>query len=197
PRAPEIAGPAWRQKWQERLELLAFPVAGWFRHQRRDRYWKHGSVNEDYAAIQCPVFATGGWMDGYSNAIPRLLAHLTVPRLGLIGPWAHKYGHQAAPGPAIGYLQECLRGRGHWLPGRDTGIMPGPMPPAFMQEAVPPTGDYPICPGRWVAEPVWPPPGRRSQRFHLNAGGTLRPRAGRPVRLTHRSEQTIGVAGGE
>ena len=34
--------------------------------------WKHGSVNEDYAAIQCPVFATGGWMDGYSNAIPRL-----------------------------------------------------------------------------------------------------------------------------
>ena len=42
-------------------------------------------MNEDYAAIRCPVFATGGWMDGYSNAIPRLLAHLSVPRLGLIG----------------------------------------------------------------------------------------------------------------
>ena len=73
------------QKWQARLDSLALPLAVWLRHQRRDGYWKHGSVNEDYAAIECPVFATGGWMDGYSNAIPRLLADLSVPRLGLIG----------------------------------------------------------------------------------------------------------------
>ncbi len=197
PPDPEISGPDWRRKWQERLDQLALPLAVWLRHQRRDRYWKHGSVNEDYAAIQCPVFATGGWMDGYSNAIPRLLAHLRVPRLGLIGAWGHKYGHQAVPGPAIGYLQECLRWFDHWLRGRDTGIMREPMLRAFMQEEVPPTGDYPVCPGRWVAEPVWPSPAIRHQRLHLNAGGALRARAGRAVTLTHRSEQTIGVGGGE
>ena len=66
-----------------------------------------------------------------------------------------------------------------------------------MQEAVPPTGDYPACPGRWVAEPVWPPRGAKAQRLHLNAGGVLRSQAGRAVTLTHRSDQTIGVAGGE
>src|SRR5262245_34882156 len=72
-----------------------------------------------------------------------------------------------------------------------------PMLRAFMQEAVPPTGDYRVCPGRWVAEPVWPSPAIRRRRLHLGAGGTLRARPGRAVTLTHRSEQTIGVAGGE
>jgi uncharacterized protein len=72
PPDPEISGPDWRRNWQERLDFLAFPLAVWFRHQRRDHYWKHGSVNEDYAAIQSPVFATGGWMDGYSTSgVPR------------------------------------------------------------------------------------------------------------------------------
>jgi uncharacterized protein len=197
PPDPEIAGPDWRRKWQERLEQLALPLAVWLQHQRRDGYWKHGSVNEDYGAIECPVFATGGWMDGYSNAIPRLLANLKVPRLGLIGAWGHKYGHLAVPGPAIGYLQECLRWFDHWLRGRDTGIMREPMLRAFMQEAVPPTGDYPVCPGRWIAEPVWPSPAITRRRFHLNAGGALQARPGRAVTLTHSSEQTVGLAGGE
>src|SRR5215218_887292 len=52
----------------------------WLQHQRRDAYWKHGSVREDYEAIQCPVYVVGGWTDGYTNAIPRLLEGLTVPR---------------------------------------------------------------------------------------------------------------------
>src|SRR5919201_888939 len=56
----------------------------WLRHQRRDAYWKHGSVCEDYPAIQCPVYAVGGWTDAYKNAIPRLLERLKVPRKGLI-----------------------------------------------------------------------------------------------------------------
>jgi putative CocE/NonD family hydrolase len=197
PPDPEISGPEWRKKWQARLEHFALPLAVWLRHQRRDAYWKHGSVNEDYAAIQCPVFATGGWMDGYSNAIPRLLRHLTVPRLGLIGAWGHKYGHQAAPGPAIGYLQECLRWWDHWLRGRDTGIMREPMLRAFMQEEVPPRGHYDVSPGRWVAEPVWPPRAPRTERLHLAAGGVLRARRGRAVTLTHRSDETVGLAGGE
>ena len=93
PTDPEISGPDWGKKWQERLDQLALPLATWLKHQRRDAYWKPGSVSEDYSAIQCAVFATGGWMDGYSNAIPRLLANLKVPCHGLIGAWAHKYGH--------------------------------------------------------------------------------------------------------
>ena len=71
---------------------------------RRDDYWKHGSVCENYDAITCPVYAIGGWADAYSNAIPRLLAGLKAPRKGLIGPWAHLYPHDGVPGPAIGFL---------------------------------------------------------------------------------------------
>ena len=63
---------------------------------------------EDYAAIEVPVFAVGGWLDGYSNAIPRLLAGLSVPRLGVIGPWAHAFPHLGVPGPSYDFLR---RGR--------------------------------------------------------------------------------------
>ena len=109
-RDPEIMGEGWRENWRERLESAPCPVETWLRHQCRDDYWKHASVNEDYGAIKCPVFAVGGWLDGYTNAIPRLLANLDVPRLGLIGPHAHQFGHsERAPGPAIGFLQESLR----------------------------------------------------------------------------------------
>ena len=75
----------------------------------------------DYAAIQCPVYAVGGWTDGYKNAIPRLITGLKVPRKGLIGPWAHSYPHFALPGPQIGFLQEILRWWDYWLKGIDTG----------------------------------------------------------------------------
>ena len=63
----------------------------WTGHQRRDAYWRQGSVCEDFSAIECAVFAVGGWADSYTNAIPRLLAGLNAPRLGLIGPWGHAY----------------------------------------------------------------------------------------------------------
>ena len=80
--------------------------------------------------------AVGGWTDGYTNAIPRLLAHLTVPRKGLIGPWAHAYPHFALPGPQIGFLQEALRWWDHWLKGIDTGVMDEPMLRAWMTDSV-------------------------------------------------------------
>jgi predicted acyl esterase len=69
------------------------------------------------------VYAVGGWADGYSNSVFRLLSNLKSPCKGLIGPWAHKYPHFAEPGPAIGFLQECLRWWDYWLKDIDTGIM--------------------------------------------------------------------------
>ena len=50
-----------RAMWLERLNKLPLYIEPWVRHQWRDAYWKHGSVCEDYGAIQCPVFAVGGW----------------------------------------------------------------------------------------------------------------------------------------
>ncbi|MDX1432292.1 MAG: CocE/NonD family hydrolase, partial [Gammaproteobacteria bacterium] len=86
PPDPMLVGERWRECWRERLEHdRPFPAV-WLAHQRRDEYWKQGSVCEDFSRIRCPVYAIGGWADGYSNAVPRLLAGLEVPRKGLIGP---------------------------------------------------------------------------------------------------------------
>ena len=87
PPDPVVVGAAWRAMWQQRLEVVRPPVLAWLEHQTRDDYWRQGSVCEDYGAIQCAVYAVGGWADGYSNAIPRLMRHLTCPKKALIGPW--------------------------------------------------------------------------------------------------------------
>ncbi len=63
PLDPKIIGSSWRERWLERIETLPFFPALWLRHQRYDEYWKHGSVCEDFAAIDCPVLAIGGWSD--------------------------------------------------------------------------------------------------------------------------------------
>ena len=197
PGDPRIMGEGWRENWRDRLESAPCPVETWLRHQCRDDYWKHGSVNEDYGAIRCPVFAVGGWLDGYSSAIPRLLTHLGVPRLGLIGPHAHQFGHSGrAPGPAIGFLQECLRWWDHWLKGRDTGIMAEPMLRAYMGEDIPAASHYEHCPGRWVAESVWPSPRIETRSLHLNRSG-LGEAAETERALCHRSLQSVGLAAGE
>src|SRR2546421_2239637 len=171
PPDPAVVGERWREQWLERLERTPPFVEAWLAHQRRDAYWKHGSVCEDYAAIECPVYAVGGWTDAYTNAIPRLLERLTAPRKGLIGPWAHGYPHFARPGPQIGFLQEMLRWWDYWLKGIDTGVMDEPTLRAWMTESVKPASHHEALPGRWVAEPSWPPPEITPQRLFLTDGG--------------------------
>ncbi|MCL7942086.1 CocE/NonD family hydrolase [Halomonas sp. ATCH28] len=175
PPDPELVGERWRQMWLERLDGSGLWLAQWLEHQRRDDYWKHGSVCEDYSAIQCPVYAVSGWADGYCNAVFRVLEGLSVPRKGLVGPWAHKYPHLGVPGPAIGFLQESLRWWDQWLKGIDTGIMDEPMLRVWMQESMPPSARYDERPGRWVAEPDWPSPNIQSEAFRLTEGHDLVP----------------------
>ncbi|PMR67382.1 CocE/NonD family hydrolase [Halomonas heilongjiangensis] len=175
PPDPELVGERWREMWLERLDGSGLWLAKWLEHQRRDDYWKHGSVCEDYSRIQCPVYAVSGWADGYCNAVFRLLAGLEVPRKGLVGPWAHKYPHLGVPGPAIGFLQDALRWWDQWLKGIDTGIMEEPMLRVWMQESVPPSARYDVRPGRWVAEPTWPSPHIVPTSFRLTAGHDLLP----------------------
>lgn len=158
PPDPEVVGEQWREMWLERLRGSGLWLETWLSHQRRDDYWRPASVSEDYSAIACPVMAVGGWADGYTNAIFRLMEHLDVPHRGLIGPWGHKYPHLGVPGPAIGFLQELVRWWDHWLKGVDTGVMDEPMLRAWMQDSVPPKASYEDRPGRWVAERQWPSP---------------------------------------
>ena len=179
PGDPAIQGERWRDQWRERLEHWE-PVAAtiWQRHPQRDHYWKHGSVCEDHADIECAVYAVGGWNDGYSNAVPRLLANLQCPKKGLVGPWGHKYPQDAIPGPSIGFLQHALRWWDHWLKDEDTGIMGEDQYTVWLDEFQTPLACLPMSKGRWVAEPAWPSPQHRSPDTVPQCGRTRR--HGRP-----------------
>jgi putative CocE/NonD family hydrolase len=194
PPDPLIAGDRWRDLWLERLEHNPDLASLWLEHQSRDEYWRHGSISEDYGAIECAVLAVGGWADAYVDAILRMLANLFCPRMGLIGPWGHLWPQDGRPGPAIGFLQESLRWWDHWLKGKDTGIMEEPMLRAFMQESVAPAPDYAERPGRWIAERSWP---RAEPPLTLYLGdGVLESNPTPAATRAHCSVQTVGLDGG-
>ncbi|MEX2614567.1 MAG: CocE/NonD family hydrolase [Alphaproteobacteria bacterium] len=173
PPDPANVGEKWRNMWFQRLEANEPWLGIWLEHQYRDDYWRHGSICEDWSAIKCPVMAASGWADGYTNAVFRMMENLQVPRLGLVGPWSHKYPHIGEPGPAIGFLQECLRWWDRWLKGIDTGIMNEPMVRAWMQESIPPTTLAATRPGRWVGETEWPSPRIETRAYALSSLGRL------------------------
>lgn len=193
---PEITGSdGWRERWRERLEAVEFNLGHWLTHQHRDAFWKHASVIEDYSQIQCPVYAVGGWVDGYKNPVFRLLAGLTVPRKGLVGPWTHIYPHQGVPGPAIGYLAEALRWWDRWLKDVDTGIMDEPMLRFWLQDS-PARPGFETVPGRWAAEPTWPATCLQTRTLFLTGARGLQPGAVDEVALRLRPLQTVGIAAG-
>jgi len=191
PPDPAIAGPQWRDLWRQRLESAQFYMADWLSHPHRDEFWKHGSINEDYGAIECAVYAVGGWGDPYKAAVPRMLANLEAPRKGLIGPWGHG-APGGYPNPQIDWLHEALRWWDHWLKGVETGIMREPVLRVWMQEDALFSGIRDVA-GRWVAEDQWPSPRIRGARFYLNESG-LGQASQRPKAMTLSPLQTIGTS---
>lgn len=195
PLDPEIVGDGWRQAWLDRLEKLPFFPAIWAAHQRYDDYWKHGSVQEDWSAIECPVLVIGGWSDSYTNTVPRLVENLQAPAWGIIGPWAHIYPHDGSPTPAIGFLQEATRWWDQWLRGIDRGVTAEPKMRLYQQDSYAPNGTRRFNEGRWIAEAEWPSPRLDWTDFPLGADGVLGSDA-----LGERaicSPQSHGRAGGE
>ncbi len=191
-----LVGNRWRDMWFERMEKSPPYVEAWLTHQRRDSFWKHGSVIENYSDIVTPVYAIGGWADAYTNSVPRLLAGLTCPKRGLIGPWGHAYPMEGVPGPAIGFMQECLRWWDYWLKEIDTGVMTEPMLRAWIQDSHPPAIHHTEIPGHWVAEPTWPSTSITNDQLPItNDGLSTQSSSGSPLYLS--SSQIHGLSSGE
>ncbi len=192
PPDPAIVGARWREMWRERLENNGLWMLDWFRHQRRDDFYRHGSICEDYAAIKVPVYAVGGYADGYTNPIFRMVENLSGPRKALVGPWAHKYPHFATPGPRIGFLQECLRWWDHHLKGIDTGIMDEPMIRAWMQDAAAPDSSPAYRAGRWVSEDAWPAVEAQVHALHVTQDGLVEVTPAETAPITLDCPETAG-----
>lgn len=147
---PKIVGEKWRQMWLDRLSEMPLWMADWLEHQTRDEFWKHGSVCEDYNAIEVPVFAIDGWADSYMNSVFSLIKNLNVPKKGIIGPWAHVYSHDGFPEPAMDFLGEAVKWWDHWLKDVKNDTLKSPMIQAWMEDYMPPSSKMPKSDGRWV-----------------------------------------------
>ena len=190
PPDPAIVGDRWRDMWLERLNGNGLWLLDWLRHQRRDDFYKHGSICETYADVKIPVYAVGGWVDGYTNPIFRMMQNLPGPKKALIGPWGHKYPHFAEPGPRIGFLQECLRWWDQHLKGIETGIMDEPMIRAFIQDPARPAPYHAERTGHWVAETSWQTGASPTKTLTLGEGRLMAGSEGAKITLS--SPQTAG-----
>jgi putative CocE/NonD family hydrolase len=197
PPDPALVGERWREMWLERLEHEPFLPAVWLKHQRRDFYWKRGSVGEDFSKIKAATLAIGGWGDAYKNAVSRLVTGISAPAKGIVGPWIHKYPHFAVPKPAIGFLQEALRWWDRWLKGIDTGVENDPSMRLYLMDSVPPKDWYEERPGRWIALGDWPSDEIETRTLRLGSDKTLTAGAALAAPIEIASPQDCGMAGGE
>lgn len=197
PQDPVLVGEAWHQDWLARLENMPFFPALWMEHPLRDAYWQHGSVGEDWSAIQCPVLAIGGWADSYSNAIFRLMDHLQTPSRAIIGPWAHVYPQDGTPSPAIGFLQEGVCWWDHWLKGADNDAMTGPRVQAWLNDSQSPSSQRPNASGQWVGFNSGTADNVTGRRWYLDRGQLNSTPAEHPGWFSFCSPQNHGLMAGE
>lgn len=146
----EIKPQTWKEESIKRLEAMPLWMKTWTEHQTRDEYWKHGSVCEDYNAIEVPVFAIDGFADSYTNTVITLLNGLNVPKKGIIGPWAHLYPHDGYPAPAIDFLGEATKWWDKWLKGIDNDTLDCPMLQVWLEDSMSPDTVRKVSNGRWV-----------------------------------------------
>jgi uncharacterized protein len=194
---PTLVGEGWRAQWLKRLNHIEPGLLTWLRHQARDEYWKHGSICEDYSAIQVPALVIGGWGDGYKNAPPTAVANLKGIVKAINGPWIHKYPHIAWPHPRVDFLAEAVRWWDRWLKGIPNGAEDLPAYRAYITEDIRPSHERRRDAGRWVAEAEWPNATARTLLLYPSSDGTLPSAVGQPSRTSISSPQDCGAMGGE
>jgi hypothetical protein len=173
PPDPAVLGNSWREVWLKRLEAEPCLLEVWLRHQRRDAYWQHGSICEDWSAIEVPVFIIAGWADGYRNAPATVAANSTALVKAMTGPWVHKYPHFAWPHPRADFPGMAIAWWKRWLAGEQTGVEGWPAYRAYLSEAPRPGGWRADEPGRWVGMAEWPSGAVSESRLTLGADGRL------------------------
>jgi hypothetical protein len=147
----DVNSPSARDRFENEPWILQ-----WLRQQRDGSYWRRMSLRPRYEAIEIPTLMVGGWLDGYTDSIPRMLAHMKAPTRAIIGPWPHAWPNGASPGPKIDFQHEVLRWWDYWLKGLDTGIMDEPRLAVYVQRYYPPRLDIKDVPGEWRYEEGWP-----------------------------------------
>ena len=196
PPDPALVGDRWRDMWLHRLNTQPFPLRLWLAHQRRDDYWKHGSISENYSQLKIPALVISGWADGYLNAPPACAENLSNGK-AINGPWIHKYPHFAYPHPRMDFLAEAIRWWDCWLKGEENGASDIPAYRAYISENVRPAKWREHEAGRWIAEEQWPSDNIDTKTLYLARFGQVTLDPSEPEELTLCSPLDCGTAGGE
>ncbi|WP_339986866.1 CocE/NonD family hydrolase [Gymnodinialimonas ulvae] len=184
-----VVGADWRKIWLDRLGAMEPLALTWMRHQRRDGYWKHGSICEDFGAVEAPALLIAGWADGYRNTPWKGRAGLGARARAITGPWVHLYPHFAVPGPRMDFVAEAAAWFGQHLRGEDAPDLPAHR--LYLSEAVRPDAPRDFEPGQWIEIDQR---AASEARLHLSPG-TLGP-AGRTQTTLLCSALDTGVDGG-
>ncbi len=195
-RAPDarVVGENWRNIWLDRLNNLPALIEPWLTHQRRDTYWRHGSISEDFGAVNAKALMVAGWADGYRNAPWDARAGLGDGARSITGPWVHLYPHFATPEPRLDFLGEAEKWWKRWLLGEDTGVENLPAHRLWLSEAVRPDGTRDKDPGQWIAIDQTDPTERM---FYLTPGRLSENAPSEKTELTIKTPLDCGADGGE
>lgn len=154
-------GTPWMQVYKER--------------QRDGAFWDRASLNTDYSSIRIPVYAIGGWYDGYRDSVPRMLEHVRAPVKAMVGPWGHAWPNEPYPAPGMEWRYEAVRFYDKWLKGVDNDIMDEPSFAVYVRDWHAPGLTLEHAPGAWRWEDGWPLARGKSQTLYFDAAGELLP----------------------
>jgi putative CocE/NonD family hydrolase len=171
PPDPAVVGDRWREMWLERLEGEPFLLEEWLSHQRRDGFWRHGSICEDFAGFDVPALVIAGWADGYRNTPFKAAAGVGPGVKAVVGPWIHKYPHFAWPKPRWDFHAEAIRWWNRWLRDEPNGADGVPQMRAYILDGPRPSSWRARDPGFWVAVDTWAAPS--APTFCVDAAGRL------------------------
>lgn len=197
PPDPELVGERWRAMWLERLEQEPFFMQEWLSHQRRDAFWRHGSICEDFEGFPVPALVIAGWADGYRNTPLNAVAGMPDRAWALVGPWVHKYPHFAFPKPRADFHAEAIAWWRRWLCGERNGAETAPQVRAYILDGPRPALWREADPGYWIAKDRWETP--QTAAFTLGAGERLERNPAGPIagHALLRSPLDTGTAAGE
>src|SRR5690606_34538463 len=170
---PAIVGDRWREMWLQRLEDEPFFMEEWLRHQRRDGFWEHGSICENFEEFSVPALVIAGWADGYRNTPLKAVQGMPAQARALIGPWVHKYPHFAYPKPRADFHGEAVAWWNCWLRGEKNGAAETPQVRAFILDGPKPALWRDRDPGFWIAKKEWSEPEQLT--FVIDADARLAP----------------------
>jgi putative CocE/NonD family hydrolase len=196
---PALVGDRWKAMWLERLEAEPFFLEEWLSHQRRDGFWQHGSICEDFDAVEVPALVIAGWADGYRNTPIKAVEGLGNKAKALIGPWIHKYPHFAWPKPRADFHAEAIAWWSRWLREEQNDVEHLPQVRAYILDGPKPALRREEDPGRWIAKTAWTAP--QMQSFYVDPYGALAEGMpnlhGTPRDIYLKSPLDTGTASGE